>query len=231
MCLSRHRRPDRVHVRDGSPSGARRWAFDSGSTRSAKARPRAAGRRPVPPGPGIGSNTTSTERIASSAPSHSTSLNPARCCATFDDTRDAPLDSDRRPPPARSAAWPTVHRTELRRGRHDKIRDRRRCRPPPGPAQSRGAHRAPVAGPHADPIAGARRTLCTRPARRTRPQDRRSASSTTCEPSGSACWATASCRGSPGRSPTNSAGPTPSRPNTSPSRNFRPMPSSAWTLS
>ncbi len=33
-------------VRDGSPSGARRWAFDSGSTRSATARPRAAGTRP-----------------------------------------------------------------------------------------------------------------------------------------------------------------------------------------
>jgi len=34
-------------VRDGSPSGARRWAFDSGSTRSATARPRAAGTRPL----------------------------------------------------------------------------------------------------------------------------------------------------------------------------------------
>ena len=45
-CLSRHRRPGRVRVRDGSPTGARRWAFDSGSTRSATARPRAAGARP-----------------------------------------------------------------------------------------------------------------------------------------------------------------------------------------
>ena len=33
----------RARVRDGSPSGARRWAFDSGSTRSATALPRAAG--------------------------------------------------------------------------------------------------------------------------------------------------------------------------------------------
>ena len=33
-------------LRDGSPTGARRWAFDSGSTRSATARPRAAGTRP-----------------------------------------------------------------------------------------------------------------------------------------------------------------------------------------
>ena len=31
----------------GGPSGARRWAFDSGSTRSATARPRAAGTRPM----------------------------------------------------------------------------------------------------------------------------------------------------------------------------------------
>ena len=37
----------RARVRDGRPSGARRWAFDSGSTRSATARPREAGTRPT----------------------------------------------------------------------------------------------------------------------------------------------------------------------------------------
>ena len=38
----------RARVRDGRPSGARRWAFDSGSTRSATARPRRVGTRPIP---------------------------------------------------------------------------------------------------------------------------------------------------------------------------------------
>ena len=38
----------RARVRDGRPSGARRWAFDSGSTRSATARPCEAGTRPKP---------------------------------------------------------------------------------------------------------------------------------------------------------------------------------------
>jgi len=38
------------------------------------------------------------------------------------------------------------------------------------------------------------------------------------------------CRkASPGRSPTNLAGPTPSWPSPSPWPRFRPMPSSAWT--
>lgn len=50
-CLSRLCRPDRVRVRDGSPSGARR-RYPGGSTRSATARPRAAGRRPGPQRPG-----------------------------------------------------------------------------------------------------------------------------------------------------------------------------------
>jgi hypothetical protein len=36
----------RARVRDGSPTGARRRASASGSTRSATARPRAAGTRP-----------------------------------------------------------------------------------------------------------------------------------------------------------------------------------------
>jgi hypothetical protein len=36
-------------VREVSPNGARRWAFDSGSTRSATARPHAAGTPPVHP--------------------------------------------------------------------------------------------------------------------------------------------------------------------------------------
>jgi len=58
-CFSRHRRPDRIRVRDGSPSGSTRWAFDSGSTRSATARPRAAGTRPGPQRPGISDTTAS----------------------------------------------------------------------------------------------------------------------------------------------------------------------------
>ena len=58
-CFSRHRRPDRIRVRDGNPSGSTRWAFDSGSTRSATARPRAAGTRPGPQRPGISDTTAS----------------------------------------------------------------------------------------------------------------------------------------------------------------------------
>ena len=61
-CFSRHRRPDRIRVRDGSPSGSTRWAFDSGSTRSATARPRAAGTRPGPQRPGISDTTASIGR-------------------------------------------------------------------------------------------------------------------------------------------------------------------------
>ncbi len=38
-------------VRDGSPSGTRRWALDSGSTRSATARPRASGDTPTKSAP------------------------------------------------------------------------------------------------------------------------------------------------------------------------------------
>lgn len=48
--LSRLRQPDRIRVRDGSPSGARH-RYPGGSTRSATARPRAAGRRPGSPTP------------------------------------------------------------------------------------------------------------------------------------------------------------------------------------
>lgn len=54
-CLRRLRRPDCVRVRDGSRAGARRWAFDSGSTRCATARPCATGTRP-------GSTSRSTPR-------------------------------------------------------------------------------------------------------------------------------------------------------------------------
>ena len=65
-------------MRDGSPSGARRWAFDSGSTRSATARPRAAGTRPGPSRPGISNSAASNAHI------HSAYLNLAPCVATFD---------------------------------------------------------------------------------------------------------------------------------------------------
>jgi len=64
-------------VRDGSPSGARH-RYPGGSTRSATARPRAAGRRPGPKRPGIGSTTRSA---ATPLPP---SVNLARCFARFE---------------------------------------------------------------------------------------------------------------------------------------------------
>ena len=57
--FSRLRRPDRMHVRDGSPSGARH-RYPEGSTRSATARPRTAGTRPGPPGSDISDTTSSS---------------------------------------------------------------------------------------------------------------------------------------------------------------------------
>ena len=62
-CLSRLCRPDRVASGMEARQGARR-RYPGGSTRSATARPRAAGRRPGPPGPG--SNGTWAPTAASS---------------------------------------------------------------------------------------------------------------------------------------------------------------------
>ena len=63
-CVHQRGECQRACVRDGSPTGARRWAFDSGSTRSATARPRTAGTRPGPQRPGISSSTPFTPRVA-----------------------------------------------------------------------------------------------------------------------------------------------------------------------
>ena len=84
---SRLRRPDRIRVRDGSPTGARRWAFDSGSTRSATARPRAAGTRPDPRRPGATtctSGATTLNATPSATRSFTPSVDPARRFANFE---------------------------------------------------------------------------------------------------------------------------------------------------
>jgi hypothetical protein len=77
-------------VRDGCPSGARR-RYPGGSTRSATARPRAAGRRPVPRRPGSSASasasasaTTMLEATDSAATPSISSTNLARRFASFE---------------------------------------------------------------------------------------------------------------------------------------------------